>query len=85
MGSPLEGLKFKHYTKSLVASKWHDPRYFLVADFLLASRNCQLAGLKLDGRTVVMLNNLHNKLANKDRVTLASSGYKFPIEGVLFQ
>lgn len=38
LGSPLEGLKFKHYTKSLVASKWHDPRYDLVSD-VLASEN----------------------------------------------
>lgn len=66
LGSPLKGLKFKHYTKSLVASKWHDPRYDLVSDFLLVSGNKHLVGLKLGGFTIVTLNNLHNK-ANQQR------------------
>lgn len=35
LGSPLKGLKFKHYIKSLVASKWHDPRCWFQIFFWL--------------------------------------------------
>lgn len=53
--SLFKGLKFKYCAKSLVASKWHDPRYDSLSDFPLASRNTQLAGLRLGDLAIVVL------------------------------
>lgn len=58
--NPLKGLKCKYYTKSLFASKLHDPRYDLLSGFPLVSMNNQLAGRRV-GDLAFVRRNLQNK------------------------